>query len=319
MELIIPAACDGLLLRAYLCCELKLSRRTLSHLKQREGGILLDGHHVTVRAVLRAGQRLTLSLDDDDAQTSVIPNGAMPPILYEDDNILICNKPGHMPTHPSHGHFDDTLANAVAAYDIARIGRAPVFRPINRLDRETSGTVLIARNRRAAATLSEQMQKKHIQKTYLAILDGVPTPAEGEIDLPIRRAAESIILREVCPPDAIGAQPALTRYRVLGQWSVEGRRRCLVTAEPRTGRTHQLRVHFAHIGAPIAGDGLYGHSDMPAAYLPARQCLHALSLTFDHPTTDERMNIRAPLPDDILSHLPDSIRAALARLLFTDA
>lgn len=318
MEMIIPTACDGLLLRTYLSRELGLSRRTLAHLKQRKDGILLDGHHVTVRTVLKAGQRLTLSLDDADAQTSVIPNGTMPPILYEDDDILICNKPGNMPTHPSHGHFDDTLANAVAAYDMDRTGHAPVFRPVNRLDRETSGTVLIARNRRAAAKLSEQMQKKHIQKTYLAILDGVPSPVQGKIDLPIRRAAESIILREVCSPDAVGAQSALTNYRVLCEWSDGSHRRCLVLAEPHTGRTHQLRVHFAHLGAPIAGDGLYGRRDIPSAYIPVRQCLHALSLSFFHPTTDERMSVCAPLPDDIFRHIPDDVQDVLADLIFTD-
>lgn len=318
MDAIIPLACEGLVLRTYLARELGLSRRAIAHLKQKENGILLDGRHVTVRAVLAAGQRLSLSLDDENVQTSVVPSDILPQILYEDDDILICNKPGNMPTHPSRGHFDDTLANAVAAYDIVRTGRAPVFRPVNRLDRETSGAVLIARNRRAAAKLSADMQKKLIQKTYIAVLDGVPVPTQGEIDLPIRRTADSIILREVCTSDATDAQSARTRYRVLKEWSVDKYRRCLVAAEPKTGRTHQLRVHFAHLRTPIAGDGLYGQADIPDVYLPSRQCLHALSLTFTHPTTDKRMTVHAPLPDDLLNHIPDGVREHLTQLIFTE-
>lgn len=315
MEWIISSANDGMLLRDYLCRELSLSRRAIAHLKQKEDGILLDGRRVTVRAVLRAGQHLTLMLDDEDACTSVVPAGVMPPVLYEDDDILVCNKPGNMPTHPSLGHFEDTLANAAAAYDISRTGRARVFRPITRLDRETSGVVLIARNRRAAAALSEDMRQKHLQKTYLAVLEGVPAERQGEITHPIRRTADSIILREVCATDASGAQAALTRYRVLCDWSVGTARRCLVAAEPHTGRTHQLRVHFASLGTPIAGDGLYGKS---ASDVPTRQCLHAYALRFAHPSTGNMLTLCAPLPDDILCHIPDEIKGHLDRLICLD-
>lgn len=315
MELTISQSHDGMLLRDLLCRELCISRRAITHLKQKENGILLDGQRVTVRAVLRQGQHLSLALDDEDTHTSVVPAGDMPPILYEDEDVLVCNKSGDMPTHPSHGHFDDTLANAVAAYDISCTGRARVFRPITRLDRETSGVVLIARNRRAAAKLSEDMQQKHIQKTYLAILEGVPTERQGEITHHIRRTADSIILREVCDADAPDAQAALTRYRVLCDWSVGKERRSLVMAEPHTGRTHQLRVHFASLGTPIAGDGLYGR---PSDDAPSRTCLHAFSLSFVHPSTGERMTLRAPLPDDIVSHLPNDIKDQPDRLICLD-
>ena len=315
MELTVSKALDGTLLRDLLCRELSLSRRTVAHLKQKENGILLDGRRVTVRAVLRAGQRLSLALDDDDISNSVVPAGDIPPILYEDEDMLVCNKSGNMPTHPSHGHFDDTLANAVAAYDLSHTGRPRVFRPITRLDRETSGVVLIARNRRAAAKLSEDMRQKRLQKTYLAILEGVPAERQGEIAHPIRRAAESIILREICDADATGAQTALTRYRVLCDWAVGTAHRCLVMAEPHTGRTHQLRVHFASIGTPIAGDGLYGHRSDGA---PPRQCLHAFALRLEHPSTGERMTLCAPLPDDILRHLPNDIKEQLDRLICLD-
>lgn len=302
MRYIIPAAYDGMLLRDYLCQVLRLSHRHLAQLKRTEDGILVGGRRVSVRAVLLAGDELVLASDEAN-ETSVVPGGRMPPVLYEDEDVLICNKPGDMPTHPSQGHFDDTLANAVAAYDIAQAGQARVFRPITRLDRETSGIVLIARTRHAATRLSEQMRLRHIQKTYLAILDGTIQADEGQICTAIRRARESIILREICAKDAPGAQDALTHYRVLGSWSVGGHTRTLVKALPETGRTHQLRLHFAHIGAPIAGDGLYGHSVSDIAP-PRRQCLHAYALTFTHPITEQAMTITAPIPDDMAQHLP---------------
>lgn len=313
MQYIIPHACDGMLLRTYLCRELCLSRRLLTRLKTTPDGILLDGRPVTVRAVLHAQNVLSLAIEDEaeDMPTSVVPNGVLPPVLYEDEHLLVCNKPGNMPTHPSHGHFDDTLANAVAAYDMAKEGRIRVFRPITRLDRETSGVVLIARDRLAALRLSRGMREHQLKKTYLAVLDGIPTPAQGVIDAPIRRAQESIITREICSPDAEGAHTAQTRYRTLAVWETDGHARALVEAHPQTGRTHQLRLHFAHLGTPIAGDGLYGRDDLAATLTPPRQCLHAYSLTFAHPITGEPLTIVAPLPDDMARYIPAHICRAL--------
>lgn len=326
MRYIVPDACDGMLLRTYLCQVLRLSHRHLARLKRAEDGILLGGRRVSVRAVLRAGDELVLASDEAD-ETSVVPGGQMPPVLYEDEDILICNKLGDMPTHPSQGHFDDTLANAVAAYDIARTGQARVFRPITRLDRETSGIVLIARTRHAATLLSEQMRLRQIQKTYLAILDGAIQADEGQICAAIRRARESIILREICDEDAPGAQRALTHYRVLAKWSVGKHTRTLVKALPETGRTHQLRLHFAHVSAPIAGDGLYGHDlsnidlsniDSSDIDTPSRQCLHAYALTFTHPIKEQSMTVTAPIPDDMARHLPPDALSLLTTPLKGD-
>lgn len=309
MTYIIPSTCEGLLLRTYLCRELGLSHRLLARLKATEGGILLDGQPVTVRAVVHGGSQLTLALEDVSCAPTVTPSGVMPPIVYEDDDMLVCNKPGTMPTHPSHGHTDDTLANAVAAYDMRRDGRIRVFHPITRLDRETSGIVLIARGPLAAARLSDAMHDRRIQKTYLAVLDGHLPQESGTIDAYIRRAHESIILRTVCHPEDEGAHAALTHYRTLATWMQNGRPRSLVEARPETGRTHQLRVHFAHMGAPIAGDGLYGVSYTESR--PPRQCLHAYSLTLHHPTTGEPMTLTAPLAHDILRYIPEETVALL--------
>lgn len=315
MQYTIPAAFDGMLLRTYLQQEIKLSHRLLTRLKQTQNGILLNNVPVTVRAVLHTDDSLSLATEDPARSTDTVPGGDMPPVLYEDRDILVCNKPGNMPTHPSHGHLDDTLANAVAAYDIRQCGHAHIFRPITRLDRETSGAVLVARTQLAAARLSTAMEHHLIQKTYLAVLEDLPVPPSGTVEVSIHRARESIILREVCRPDAEGAQVAITHYRVLAAWQDGALRRSLVEASPETGRTHQLRLHFAHLGTPIAGDGLYGRSDVPPSRTPPRQCLHAYMLTFLHPTTGKRTVVTAPLPDDMAAYLPDNIRNALPSLL----
>ena len=312
MRYIISEACDGMLLRTYLCDVIRLSRRHLTRLKQTENGILLNQR--TVRAVLHCGDELLLNVEEE-SKGNIVPRGDMPPILYEDDALLICNKSGLMPTHPSHGHFDDTLANAVAAYDLSATGHIRTFRPITRLDRETSGIVLIARTQLAATRLSEHMRQRRMQKTYLAILDGTPSPRQGCVKTAIRRAEDSIILREVCDEEAEGAQRALTHYCVLAEWPHEGGTRSLVKATPITGRTHQLRLHFAHLGTPIVGDGLYGHT--PTADTP-RQCLHARSLAFTHPLTDEPMTVCAPLYEDMSALIPSDVRAALADVPTSD-
>lgn len=312
MTYTIPAAYEGQPLRSYLMRELHLSHRLLSRLKSMPQGIVLDGQPVTVRAILHEGAVLSLAVEDEAQNAGhIVPSGVMPSVLYEDSDLIVCNKSGDMPTHPSHGHFDDTLANALASYDLARMGNALPFRPINRLDRETSGVVLIARNALAAARLSCEMQDKRIQKTYLALLDG-HVPASGTVDAPIRRAQPSIILREVCSPDAQGAQSARTHYRTVAQWlSEDGRPRSLVVAIPETGRTHQLRLHFAHLGAPILGDGLYGsHAGKDCgdtSECPPRQMLHALSLTFAHPTDGAPMCVTAPVPEEMWQYIPPSL------------
>ncbi|MBR2621203.1 MAG: RluA family pseudouridine synthase [Clostridia bacterium] len=306
MQYIIQARNDGVLLRDYLLRTLGLSHRLITRLKQTPRGILLNGESVTVRAVLHQNDVLILAWEDtsETPHGTIIPSDAWPTVLYEDADILVCNKPHGMPTHPSHGHFDDTLANAVAHYELATMGHAPVFRSVNRLDRDTSGAVLLARNQLAAARLSVAMHEGRIHKNYLALLEGILPQRQGEIDLPIRRTKESIITREVCSPDAVGAHAAKTRYAVIASWNVGTYARTLVKAQPLTGRTHQLRVHFAHLGAPIAGDTLYGeHTEgIPT---PTRQALHAYSLVFPHPTTGKIVTVVAPLSSDLRAFLPD--------------
>lgn len=273
-----------------------LSAATLRHLKFTEGGITVDGKHVTVRHILTEGERLSLAFEDTEPQECVLPVDLPLSLIYEDSELAVPDKPSDMPTHPSHGHREDTVANALA-YRYASLGIPFVFRPINRLDRNTSGLLMVARNRRAAATLSEAMRRGEIRKQYLAILDGTLPKEEGEIETHLRRTADSVILREVCS-EGEGGDYALTRYRVL----VSDGRHTLCLASPVTGRTHQLRVHFASLGAPILGDDLYG-KESP---LIARHALHAVSLVFPHPTDRRKIRLTAPLHGDM--------RAALSAL-----
>ncbi len=287
MRTVILAEHDGMLLREYLRNVIKLSRAELTALKKREDGIMLNGNHVTVRAVLRAGDELVLSRDDISSSCGVIPVDLPLEILYEDDDVIALNKPPFMPTHPSHEHQSDTLANALAFYFESK-GAPFVFRAVNRLDRDTSGVVLVAKNKSAAFVLAKQIAEFKVVKKYIAIAEGTLLSG-GKIEGSIRRIEEGKMARGVFKD----GQYALTEFEVLGV--KDGLSTLLVT--PKTGRTHQIRVHFSFIGHPLLGDTLYGNER--GSELICRQALHAYSLTFSLPSNNETITITAPLPGDM--------------------
>lgn len=282
---------DGVCIRQFLRLKLHLSNKMTKYLKYRNNGITVNGEPCTVRRILHTGDVLSLAMEDTESSAHLHAVELPLDILYEDRELVIPSKSAEMPTHPSHGHHDDTVANALA-YRYRRQGTPFVFRPINRLDRNTSGLLLIARNKQSAGILSVSMQKGQIQKAYLAILDGEMTELQGTVHAPLHRTAESIIVREVCAPDAADADDALTEYRVL----CRGNGHTLVLAYPITGRTHQLRVHFAHLSHPITGDELYG----TPSPLIGRHALHAYALRFPHPSDGETKTVFAPPPPDFL-------------------
>ena len=288
MKITVTKEHDGIVLREYLRREMRLSSKLMKHLKFCEGGIRVNGEHATVRRVLAEGDVLMLAMEDSES-APIEPVELPIEILYEDGEIVVPSKPADMPTHPSHDHYRDTVANALA-YRYKDRGIPFVFRPINRLDRNTSGLLLIARNRRAAGRLAEAMQSGKIRKSYLAILDGEMESDGGVIDACLHRTEKSIILREVCPPDAPDADAARTEYTVLARENGH----TLVEARPITGRTHQLRVHFAFLGHPITGDDLYG---APSPYIN-RHALHAHTLSIPHPTSGEELSLTAPPAED---------------------
>lgn len=297
MKIVIEAQHEGKLLRTYLR-ELGVSAALLARLKREERGILQNGTPVTVRTLLHAGDVLELGIEDSVPPVHVLPRALPLEILLQTPELLVCNKPANMPTHPSHGHFEDTLANALV-YHLST-EEAP-FRPrfINRLDRNTTGAVLVARHALAAAALSRAMAQGQIQKRYLSLVHGALREARC-IDGDIRRRSESIIFREVCEKGA--GERALTHVTPL---ATNGEL-TLVSLVPETGRTHQLRVHMASIGHPLLGDDLYGYADgFP------RHALHAHVLCFPD-TKGEEIEVRAPVPEDMLAVIETLGKEALA-------
>ncbi len=280
---------DGKTVLQILRQELGISRGHLKHLKFLDDGITVNGSRVTVRHVLKEGDLLSLATEDTEPHDALLPVELPLSIAYEDTHVVVPDKPPYMPTHPSHGHREDTVANALA-FRYAEQKIPFVFRPVNRLDRNTSGLLLIARNRMAAAMLSDAMKQGQIRKAYLAILTGIPPVPIGSVETYLRRTAASIIVRENCG-EGQGGDYALTVYRVLCQKDGHA----LVCARPITGRTHQLRVHFAGLGCPILGDDLYG----TASPLIGRHALHSCALTFPRPSDGECTEVLSPLPEDM--------------------
>ena len=289
MLTVISSEYDGMILREYLRNVLRLSRAELTELKKREDGIMLNGVRVTVRALLKEGDELVLSRDDIAPSEGVKPVPLPLDILYEDDDVIALNKPPFMPTHPSHEHQSDTLANALAYYFESK-GIPFVFRAVNRLDRDTSGVVLVAKNKNSAFVLAKQIAEFKVTKKYIAIVDG-EVLSSGKVEGNIRRIEDGKMRRGVFPD----GQYALTEYEVLG---VKNGLSALLVS-PKTGRTHQIRVHTSYIGHPILGDTLYGNEN--GSELISRQALHAYSLTFSLPSNNETITVTAPLPSDMAS------------------
>ena len=285
MRFVVDAKADGKLLRSFLQAH-GVSAALLAKLKRRERGILQNGVSVTVRAILREGDLIDLAIEDREESPHVAPRELPVDILLHTADFTVANKPANMPTHPSHGHHEDTLANALAFH--LSTDAAP-FRPrfINRLDRNTTGAVLIANHALAAASLSRAMAAGEIRKSYLALVHG-RVAGDCRVETGIRRLEGSTILREVCSLEQGAA--SVTDVSVIYQNNDVS----LVKLNPLTGRTHQLRVHMAHLGHPLLGDELYGiPDDFP------RHALHAFSLAFPAPLTGEPILVRAPLPEDM--------------------
>ena len=287
MDFLIDAENSGRLVRDFLKKQ-HISAALCTRLKQREDGILLNGVRVTVRAVLHEGDVLSLALHDAAPNPKIRPLAVPVEVLLETPDFVAVNKPPYMPTHPSHGHYDDTLANAL----VYHYGKAlPCFSPrfVNRLDRNTSGVVLVAKHAHAAAQLAGQMAECEMQKTYYAVVEGL-IAHQTVLKTGIKRQQESVITREVCAVDE--GDLAITEVRPL----LAANGHTVVELRPHTGRTHQLRVHMAACGTPIVGDDLYGK----ASPLIGRHALHAATLCFQAPDGCP-VTVKAPLPPDMLS------------------
>ena len=265
------------------------SRQCIIALKKQENGILLNGIWSYVNTTLSVGDTLTLTLTEEDSSAKIPPIDLPLHILYEDEDILVLNKPADMPIHPSLNNYENTLANAVAYYyDQKNIPF--VFRCINRLDRDTTGVTMLAKNPFSAGILSEMVRNREIHREYLAIAHGIFDEKEGTIDAPIGRKDGSTIEREI---NFETGEKAITHYTVVNENKALN---CsLIRLWLETGRTHQIRVHMKHLGHPLLGDFLY-NPDM--TYIK-RQALHSYSLSFNHPITKKPMHFTAPVPSDM--------------------
>ncbi|MCQ2426961.1 MAG: RluA family pseudouridine synthase [Clostridia bacterium] len=287
---------DGMLLRVYLKSVLGLSTNSRKRLRFRENGIILNGKPVVGGYVfVKTGDRLLLDTGDrpsDNGFSDIIPSELSVQMIYEDSLITVCDKPPFMPTHPVHGHLDDTLANALAFRALNSGADGFTFRPVNRLDRNTSGIQLSSKDFVTSGRLAAQLRNGRIKKQYLALVCGVPEKPVGRIDAAIERAEPGTLMRTVKDDGS----PSVTIYRTLGT-SPDGA--CsLILAEPLTGRTHQIRVHMAYIGCPLLGDFLYG-KESPVIN---RHALHAAMLSFDYPDSPDggkRMVFRSACPEDM--------------------
>lgn len=259
-----------------------VSARLLAKLKHREGGITCNGSPIRSVDTVRAGDVLVLDMGENAAAE---PNPQLcVPIVYENPSLVVFDKPAGMPVHESHGHRGDTLANYFAHLYPERS-----FRPVNRLDKDTSGLCLVAKDAHAANLLQGSCEK-----VYFAAVEGITDDA-GTIDAPIAREQESVILRCVRED----GRPSVTHYRKIA----ENRRFSLLEIRLETGRTHQIRVHFAYIDHPLAGDDMYGGS---AEHI-SRQALHCGKLTFTVPLTGEKVTAEAELPEDIKRLFTDEV------------
>ncbi len=268
----------GMTVKDYVRGVLGFSARTLKDAKYT-GAIKVNGNPVHTNHVLYNGDVLVLEVPDTNSET-ILPQDIPIDILYETEDFLIVNKPSGMASHPTLTHKDGTLANAVMYYFRAM---PFTFRLLTRLDADTTGAAVIAKNAYFAGVFAAC----NPVKTYNAVCVGVPRPLTGRIDAPIARDETSIIKRKI----DISGKPAQTLYQTIR----EENHLSLIEVTPLTGRTHQIRLHMAHIGCPLYGDFLYG-TEIPGE----RTRLHCRKIAFTLPQSGERIEIQAPLPQDFL-------------------
>ena len=267
--------------RGYSC-------QNLTQLKKMPESILINGVWSYMRTPLSAGDTLTVHIRETESSPNIPPVDLPLCIVYEDEDIIVVNKPAGMPVHPSLNNYRNSLANALMYY-YQQQGKPFIFRCTNRLDRDTSGLTVVAKHMVSSGILSAMTARHKIRREYLAIVRGHVTPPSGTIDAPIGRAGTPLIERRI---DFEHGERAVTHYRVVKEKNGHS----LVSLVLETGRTHQIRVHMKYLGFPLVGDYLYN----PDMEYIQRQALHSHSLAFRHPITGEDLKFTAELPEDML-------------------
>lgn len=279
-------------LKEVLLDKLNFSVRSISKMK-REESVFVNGVYKKPSSKVNKGDLIEVKINEDMANFEA--QNLNLDILYDDFDIIMVNKPPFMVVHPTKSHFDNTIANGVTYY-IKEKDEKVKIRFVNRLDMNTSGLVIVAKNAYAHHTLSLDMSNDDVEKKYITVVKGIVKDDEGTINEPIYRPTEDSIKRVV---DERG-QASVTHYKVLERLDDA----TVLEVKLETGRTHQIRVHMSHIGHGIIGDELYGYED---ENLINRQALHAYSLVFNQPRTKERLEFKADLPNDI-KHLIEKLR-----------
>jgi 23S rRNA pseudouridine1911/1915/1917 synthase len=294
LQYVVPPEEDGFVLKTILQKRLGVSRKLLSRVKLTEQGIMVNGERQYISVHVQAGDLVEVRMEREQSD-DILPQELPLQFLYEDQDLLIVNKQAGMIVHPTHGHYVNTIANGVVYYWQSK-GESFRFRPIHRLDQETSGVLAIAKNAYVHQQISEQMIAHTIHKEYMALVYGNVEADKGTIEGPIDRDPEQPHMRIVTPD----GYDAVTHYEVEARFG----QLTLVRIQLETGRTHQIRVHMKHIGHPLVGDKMYMLSDYNelAEQIDQtinRQALHAYKLGFTHPGTRQWIEFTADLPDDM--------------------
>ena len=263
------------------------SSQNISSIKHMPESILVNGVHYYMRQELAEGDCLSVRISETKCSDKIPPVELPLDIVYEDEDIIVLNKPAGMPIHPSLNNYYNTMANALAWY-YQEQDKPFIFRCCNRLDRDTSGLTVVAKHLVSAGILSSMTGRREVHREYLAIASGHVIPEAGTISAPLGRKPGTIIERMV---DWDNGETAITHYHVVKTT----RHYSLVALKLETGRTHQIRIHMKHLGYPLIGDYLYN----PDMRHIGRQALHSHKLSFCHPITGEMMSFTAPLPDDM--------------------
>ena len=265
----------------------RYSGQNLSEIKRMPKSILVNGVHYYMRQELSKGDHLQVRICETKNSEKIPPTNLPLDIIYEDEDILVLNKPAGIPIHPSLNNYTNSMANALAYYFQSQ-GKPFIFRCCNRLDRDTSGLTIVSKHLVSGSILSDMTKYREVHREYLAITRGSVTPSEGTIQAPLGRKEGTIIERTV---DWEHGEDAVTHYKVVK----EANGHSLVSLRLETGRTHQIRIHMKYLGYPLIGDYLYN----PDMEYMTRQALHSHHMEFTHPITGEHMSFTAPLPEDM--------------------
>ena len=268
-----------------LKAEFSMSDRLLLKLKKLDK-IYLNGNVTSVNHPVLENNLIECYLDYEEDNSNIVPTEMPLNIIYEDEAYIVVNKPAGIPVHPSMDHYTDSLSNGIAFY-FNQIGLKKKIRPVNRLDKDTSGIVIFAKNEYIQECLVRQMKSKEFIKKYIAVVNGNLDNLEGTINAPIARKEGSIIERCVSETGDI----AITHYKVLKRKTDFDIVECIL----ETGRTHQIRVHFAYLGHSLLSDTLYGTSSS----LINKQALHAYKVEFTHPLSKKKVKYIATVPEDL--------------------